>query len=51
MYDRGGGSESTKRARALFHINAILQHNQLDNATVGLEEVFANLLLLLSLFT
>lgn len=39
MLDRGGGSEATKLARALYHINSILKHNQLNNAIVGLQEV------------
>jgi hypothetical protein len=39
MYDRGGGTNVTKRARALFHINSILKNNQLNNKMAGLEEV------------
>lgn len=39
MYDRGGASDETKHARALYHINSILEHNQLNNETVGLEKV------------
>ena len=39
MFDKGGNNVETKRARALYHIQSILKHHQLDNKTIGLSEV------------
>ena len=39
MYDRGGGSEEVKRARALRHIEICLESNSLSLNTLGLPSV------------